>query len=85
MGFESASGQAVIRLYEGLQDMIKERRRDNPNYGEYFEWLYRKCKSKKKTIKKRHCNRACSSQELHQFFEPEGIRRNRVLQLWYER
>lgn len=47
MGFESASGQAVIRLYEGLQDMIKERRRDNPNYGEYFEWLYRKCKSKK--------------------------------------
>lgn len=46
--FESASGQAVIRLYEGLQDMIKERRRDNPNYGEYFEWLYRKCKSKKR-------------------------------------
>ena len=51
--FESASGQAVIRLYEGLQDMIKERRRDNPNYGEYFEWLYRKCKSKKrKPLKK---------------------------------
>ena len=35
--FESASGYAVIRLYEGLQEMIEERRKDNEKYGEYFE------------------------------------------------
>lgn len=44
--FESASGYAVIRLYEGLQEMIEERRKDNEKYGEYFEWLY--CKIKKR-------------------------------------
>ena len=42
--FESASGYAVIRLYEGLQPMIEERRQDNEKYGEYFEWLYYKIK-----------------------------------------
>lgn len=39
---------------------------------------------KEKTIKKRYCNRTCSSQQSDQFFEPEGVGRNRVLQLWYE-
>lgn len=43
--FESASGYAVIRLYEGLQEMIEERRKDNEKYGEYFEWLYYKIKN----------------------------------------
>lgn len=42
--FESSSGQAVIRLYEGLESMIMERREDNLMYGEYFEWLYKKVK-----------------------------------------
>lgn len=42
--FESSSGQAVVRLYEGLHSMIMERRKDNPMYGEYFEWLYKKVK-----------------------------------------
>lgn len=44
--FESASGYAVIRLYEGITDMIEERRKDNPQYAEYFEWLYKKVKKK---------------------------------------
>ena len=35
--FKSASGYAVIRLYEGLQEMIEIRRVDNPEYAEYFE------------------------------------------------
>lgn len=42
--FESSSGQALIRLYEGLESMVMERREDNPMYGEYFEWLYKKVK-----------------------------------------
>ena len=42
--FKSASGYAVIRLYEGLQEMIEIRRVDNPEYAEYFEWIYRKCR-----------------------------------------
>ena len=46
--FESASGYAVIRLYEGLQEMIEERRKDNEKYGEYFEWLYYKIKKRLK-------------------------------------
>lgn len=41
--FKSASGHAVIRLYEGLREMIEIRRVDNPEYAEYFEWIYRKC------------------------------------------
>ena len=41
--FKSASGYAVIRLYEGLREMIEIRRVDNPEYAEYFEWIYRKC------------------------------------------
>ena len=44
--FESASGYAVIRLYEGISEMIGERRKDNPQYAEYFEWLYKKMKKK---------------------------------------
>ena len=46
--FDSASGHAVIRLYEGLQEMIEERRKDNSKYGEYFEWLYYKIKGRTK-------------------------------------
>lgn len=45
--FKSASGHAVIILYEGLQPMIQERRRKSPDYAEYFEWLYLKCKKKR--------------------------------------
>lgn len=44
--FESASGYAVIRLYEGITEMIEDRRKDNPQYAEYFEWLYKKIKKK---------------------------------------
>ena len=44
--FDSASGYAVVRLYEGLEEMISERRKDNPRYGEYFEWLYHKVKGR---------------------------------------
>lgn len=44
--FESSSGQAVVRLYEGLESMIMERREDNLMYGEYFEWLYKKVKKR---------------------------------------
>ena len=44
--FESASGYAVIKLYEGLLGMIGERRQDNPEYAQYFEWLYVKVKKK---------------------------------------
>ena len=32
--FKSASGYAVIRLYEGLQEMIEIRRVDNPEYAD---------------------------------------------------
>ena len=46
--FDSASGYAVIRLYEGLSDMIIERRKKNPEYAQYFEWLYIKTKKKLK-------------------------------------
>lgn len=46
--FDSASGYAVIKLYEGLQEMIEERRKDNSKYGEYFEWLYYKIKGRTK-------------------------------------
>ena len=44
--FESASGYAVIRLYEGISGMIEERRKENSQYAEYFEWLYKKVKKK---------------------------------------
>lgn len=44
--FESSSGQSVIRLYEGLQSMIMERREENPMWGEYFGWLYKKVKKR---------------------------------------
>ena len=44
--FDSASGYAVIRLYEGITRMIEERRKDNPQYAEYFEWLYKKIKKR---------------------------------------
>ena len=44
--FESASGYAVIRLYECITEMIEDRRKDNPQYAEYFEWLYKKIKKK---------------------------------------
>lgn len=44
--FDSASGYAVIRLYEGITGMIEERRKDNPQYAEYFEWLYKKIKKR---------------------------------------
>lgn len=37
--FESASGVAVVRLFENLQSYIKERKKENPFYAENFEWL----------------------------------------------
>ena len=42
--FDSSSGYAVIRLFEGLSGLIEERRKDNPKYAQYFEWLYKKIK-----------------------------------------
>jgi acetyltransferase-like isoleucine patch superfamily enzyme len=49
--FKSASGYAVIKLYEGLQEMITIRRADNPEYAEYFEWIYKKCRKVLKPLK----------------------------------
>lgn len=37
--FESASGVRVVQLHQKLRDYIAERRKDNPYYAEYFEWL----------------------------------------------
>ena len=49
--FESASGDAVIRLYEIIVPLVDERRKKNKYYAEYFEWLYEKIKKNK--LKKR--------------------------------
>lgn len=50
--FESASGIAIIRLYDILNDFIVEHRNSNPFYAEHFEWLVNSVKRKyRKRIK----------------------------------
>jgi len=48
--FESASGIAIIRLYDILKDFIDEHRISNPFYAEHFEWLV--CSVKRKYRKR---------------------------------
>jgi len=42
--FKSASGLAVVKMYDKLKPTISMRRKDNKYYAEYFEWLYNKVK-----------------------------------------
>lgn len=44
--FESASGTQVLRLYRYLEEHIEEKRKENPFYAEYFEWLAKKIEKK---------------------------------------
>ena len=38
--FKSANGSAIIRCYEKAIHYIWLRRKEDPYYAEYFEWLY---------------------------------------------
>lgn len=42
--FDHATGAGACRLYDRVENYIKNRRSVNndPTYGEYFEWLYKK-------------------------------------------
>lgn len=46
--FNSASGIAVIRLYNLLRPYILETRKNNKLYAAHFEWLYNKIRKKYK-------------------------------------
>jgi hypothetical protein len=48
--FDSASGRAVVMLYEKLLPTINAHRKDNKQYAEYFEWLYNKIKKRKRKL-----------------------------------